>query len=70
MFNDLQEHPTAKLAAWAEKEPTEFYKIAAKLIPTEVTTTVKTVFQVTLDEDKPDDHITDIQHEEVEDAEG
>lgn len=42
VFNDLQEHPTAKLSAWAAKEPTEFYKIAAKLIPTEIKATVLT----------------------------
>ena len=36
VFNELQEDPKVKLSAWAKHEPTEFYKIAAKLIPTEV----------------------------------
>lgn len=36
VFNDLQDDPDVKLESWAKSEPTEFYKIAAKLIPTEV----------------------------------
>lgn len=36
VFNELQADPTAKLVAWAKVETTEFYKIAAKLIPTEI----------------------------------
>ena len=35
-FEELQEDPKANLTAWAKQEPTEFYKIAAKLIPTEL----------------------------------
>jgi len=31
------------LTAWAKKEPTEFYKIWAKLLPTEVKAQVKTM---------------------------
>jgi len=41
VFNDLQDDPKANLNAWAQKEPTEFYKIASKLIPTEITGQVK-----------------------------
>lgn len=41
VFNDLQEDPEVRLGVWAKMEPTEFYKIAAKLIPTEITATVK-----------------------------
>lgn len=41
VFNDLQEDPQANLTSWAKSEPTEFYKIAAKLIPTEVKATVE-----------------------------
>ena len=37
----IQGHKTANLQAWAEKNPTEFYKIAGKLIPTELNATVK-----------------------------
>lgn len=51
VFNDLQSHPTANLATWAEGEPTEFYKIAAKLIPTEITGTVKQVYIVDIEDD-------------------
>jgi hypothetical protein len=46
VFNELQEDPKVKLVAWAKDEPTEFYKIAAKLIPTEITGTVKTIIHV------------------------
>lgn len=42
VFNELQEDPQVKLSAWAKSEPTEFYKIAAKLIPTDVKATVET----------------------------
>lgn len=40
-FNDLQEDPKANILKWGKDNPTEFYKIAAKLIPTEVTATVE-----------------------------
>jgi len=36
VFNDIQEHPTANLKSFAESNPIEFYKIASRLIPTEV----------------------------------
>ena len=36
VFNELQGKPGVCLADWAEKKPTEFYNIAAKLIPTEL----------------------------------
>ena len=35
-FGNLQEDPAVKLEAWAKQNPTEFYKLAAKLIPTDV----------------------------------
>jgi hypothetical protein len=47
VFNDLQEKPGVRLMDWAQEEPTEFYRIAARLIPTEITGTVKTVIKVT-----------------------
>lgn len=50
VFNDLQKDPEKSLIAWAKDEPTEFYKIAAKLIPTEITGSVKTVITVTENE--------------------
>lgn len=43
VFNDLQADPKANLLSWGKGNPTEFYKIAAKLIPTEVNATVKDV---------------------------
>jgi hypothetical protein len=47
VFNNLQEDPEANLLKWAKGEPTEFYKIAAKLIPTEITGSVKQIIIVT-----------------------
>ena len=35
-FSELQEDKEAKLSNWAKENPTEFYKLAAKLIPTSV----------------------------------
>lgn len=32
-FQDLQDKPGARLADWARDNPTDFYRIAAKLIP-------------------------------------
>lgn len=36
VFAKLQSHKTAKLEKWAAENPTEFYKLAAKLIPIQV----------------------------------
>jgi hypothetical protein len=38
VFKDLQADPKQPhaLKAWAETQPTEFYKLAAKLIPSEI----------------------------------
>ena len=36
VFDDLQADPKANLLSWGKSNPTEFYKIAAKLIPTEI----------------------------------
>lgn len=35
-FNELQDDAKANLSTWGRENPTEFYKIASKLIPTEV----------------------------------
>jgi hypothetical protein len=40
-FNDLQGDPRANIITWAKDNPTEFYKIASKLIPTEVNANVQ-----------------------------
>jgi Mlc titration factor MtfA (ptsG expression regulator) len=49
-ISDLQNDKKANLKSWAKENPTEFYKIAAKLIPTEVTGNigldVKQVFKI------------------------
>lgn len=42
-FHELQEDTDHKLTSWAKKEPTEFYKIASKLIPTEISGSVKQI---------------------------
>lgn len=38
----LQDDPKANMVKWAKDNPTEFYKIAAKLIPTELQGSVET----------------------------
>lgn len=39
-FNHLQADPKVNLLAWGKENPKEFYQIAAKLIPTELTADV------------------------------
>lgn len=41
-FEVLQGKGTASLEKWAQRYPTEFYKLAARLIPTEINATVNT----------------------------
>src|SRR5688572_25781079 len=36
VFTSLQNDKTANLKAWAKKNPTDFYKLASKLIPLQV----------------------------------
>ena len=36
VFKNLQKDPKANLMSWAKQNPTEFYKLASKLIPTEI----------------------------------
>lgn len=50
VFNELQSDPKVKLSAWAKREPTEFYRIAAKLIPTDVSARVTIVGKDLADE--------------------
>jgi hypothetical protein len=40
-FNELQQDEQTSLTGWAKTELTEFYKIAAKLIPQDVNNTIK-----------------------------
>lgn len=37
VFHELQDDPKANLTAWGRANPKDFYTIAAKLIPTELT---------------------------------
>jgi len=39
VFSDLQNDKEAKLSEWAKLNPTEFYKLCAKLIPAAVDVT-------------------------------
>jgi hypothetical protein len=41
-FNALQEQPGVKLGEWGKANPTEFYKLAARLIPAEINAKVST----------------------------
>lgn len=41
VFIKLQRDPTVNLRAWAKSNPTEFYKLAARLIPQEVKSQVQ-----------------------------
>lgn len=50
VFLDLQSDPKHNLQSFAEKYPRDFYTIAAKLIPTEITGSIKTVITVTENE--------------------
>ena len=53
VFNDLQSDPKANLLSWAKDNPTTFYLIASKLIPTEVNQNVKKVIiNVTLPDER------------------
>lgn len=45
-FDRLQDHDKANLYDWATENPTEFYKIAAKLIPTEMKAQVETTVKL------------------------
>ncbi len=47
VFQDLQNDPKNSLQAFAVKYPRDFYQIASKLIPTELTGTLKTIIKVT-----------------------
>lgn len=53
VFNKLQDDPEHSLEKFAKEDHTEFYKIAAKLIPTEITGTLKQIILVTDQDDPP-----------------
>lgn len=41
-FEEMQGDPAVKLGAWGKANPTEFYKLAARLIPAEINAKVST----------------------------
>lgn len=53
VFNTLQKDPKAKLSAWAKNNPTDFYKIASKLIPSEIKADVKVQADISLNFGNP-----------------
>lgn len=55
VFNKLQEDPVANLESWAKTEPTEFYKISSKLIPTEVSAKIDANLSFNVGFKKPED---------------
>lgn len=48
VFNDIQSDPKNNLLAFAQKYPRDFYQIAARLIPTEITGELKQRFVVSV----------------------
>jgi hypothetical protein len=48
VFNELQQDQKHSLKQFAKEHPRDFYAIAAKLIPTEITGSVKSVVKVKL----------------------
>ena len=41
VFNELQKDPKANLLEWGRKNPSLFYQISAKLIPTEISAQIQ-----------------------------
>lgn len=58
VFNQLQDDSEHNLKAFAQKNPKEFYQIAAKLIPTELTGTTTQVFRVLTEEEAKTEDLT------------
>lgn len=51
VFNKLQDDPKSNLEQFAKKHPRDFYQIAAKLIPTELTGNIKTTLRAKIEGD-------------------
>lgn len=51
VFNDIQGDRKVNLKTFARKYPRDFYQIAAKLIPTELTGTVKQIIKVKISDE-------------------
>lgn len=74
VFQALQTDPAYaeySLLQWAQKEPTEFYKIASKLFPIEVEAKIRQVITVKIldDDEYGEEDNDDINTEDIEDAE-
>lgn len=54
VFNDLQDDPATSLKTFAVKNQKDFYLIASKLIPTELSGSIKHIINVT-DQEIEDD---------------
>lgn len=64
VFNDLQTDPQANLLTWAKGNPTTFYLIASKLIPTEVNQNVKKiVINVTLPDERDSSKLDELEQD-------
>jgi hypothetical protein len=64
-FEKLQNDPDYCLEAWAKKEPTEFYRIASRLIPTDIKAEVTQVREIQLTTKRGKPAPIDIDHEIV-----
>ena len=53
VFNELQEHPEANLKQFAIDNPKDFYNIASKLIPTEVSGNIESKISLHIVRGKP-----------------
>lgn len=54
VFNQIQEDPKVKLEAFAKKYPRDFYNIAAKLIPTELSGNIDHIVKLKIVRGKSD----------------
>ena len=62
VFNALQDGRDADLEVWARDNPTEFYKLAARLIPVDMTMQAGITMQVISGVPQPGEHKT-IEHQ-------
>lgn len=62
VFHALQADESANLTAWAQRNPTEFYKLSSKLIPAEISAQVDGTMQVIVATGVPvmDDSVDDL----------
>jgi hypothetical protein len=51
VFNAAQQDPKHCLTQFMKDHPRDFYAMAAKLIPTEITGTIKKVYKVTISDE-------------------